>query len=704
MNKLHHHILCRWAVVVTMLACMPHALWAQLQAEYYIDVDPGLGNATTIATPIETEGLLQMEIPTNGLAPGYHLIGIRAYNTIDEEGQSITTFGPTITQRIVVREKKSAQQVLYAEYYFDDDPGFGNGIPIPVTPGESLNLDNLELPTTDLEAGDHIFGIRTYGTSGWGPTIIQRFVIKEEKTPQEVLHAEYYFDEDPGFGNGIPIPVTPGENLNLDNLELPTTDLDAGDHIFGIRSYGTSGWGPTITQRIVIKEENVNLQVLYAEYFFGDDPGFGQGTPIIITPGEEVSIEDLQLPTDDVHGVSILGIRAYGTKGWGPTILTDVMLGAEGDYTLNAKAQTNLANRNYQSLGEAINDFSVCGVKGDVTFTVTTNNTNYSLDATASDCLAKMTSIIESFDGTENEKVITFTAEEGSGNSLAITTTDEGMPTVVSLFSHVVTTNVSLTINGVAYDFTAAATRHQEVCPGTATELVELSGISSKVNANWTAQPHDGNLITGYEANGSGDLSAMILDNTGAKCDTLIVNVVLTDDNGRTLTTYDYSYIVHASVSNQAFTKFSPTDGSNMEPGIVKLRWKPIGDAIGYRVSVLHRPIDDDFEDDIEQIFETEGTEYEMTVESGMLYTWTVTAIGYCDELTSNAISFTVNDILLGDVNGDGYVTIADVMLTVNHVLGNNPPAFIERNADINGDHRITIADIMSIVKIILGN
>ncbi len=779
MSNQHHHILYRWAVVVTLLACIPNVLWAQLQAEYYIDVDPGLGNATTITSPIEADGTLHIEFPTDGLSPGDHIVGIRAYATTDDDGQAITRFGPTIMQRFVVRdeivdqqvlyaeyffdndpgygkgtaipvtpgeelnldnleipttdlevgehnfgirvygtsgwgptimqrfvvrEEKTPQELLYAEYFFDEDPGYGKGVAIPVTPGEELNLDNLEIPTSNLEAGEHNFGIRVYGTNGWGPTIMQRFVVREEKTPQELLYAEYYFDEDPGYGNGMPIPVTPGEELNLDNLEISTTDLEAGEHNFGIRVYGTSGWGPTITQRIIVKGEIVDQEVLYAEYFFGDDPGYGQGTPISITPGQEVSIEDLELPTDNLNGICILGIRAYGTSGWGPTIVTEVMLGAGGEYTLNANAATSLANRNYKSLEDVINDFSECGVKDDVTFTITTNNTNYSLDATSNDCLAKMTQIIESFDGSDNEKVMTFTAEEGSGNSLAITTTDEGMATVVSLFSHVATSNVTLTINGVAYDFSAVATRHQESCSGTATQLVALSGISSKVNASWTAQPQAGTSISGYQTNGSGDIPAMMLENNSTQCDTLTVNVILSDDYGRTLTTYDYSYIVHANVSNQSFTKFSPADGSGIEPGTVKLRWKAIGDAIGYRVNIIQRPIDDDFADDIEEVIETDETEYEMLVEGDMLYTWTVTAIGYCDELTSEAHSFTGNGILLGDANGDDHVTVADVMITVNRVLGKNPRAFIERNADINGDSRISVADIMSIVKLVLLN
>lgn len=58
---------------------------------------------------------------------------------------------------------------------------------------------------------------------------------------------------------------------------------------------------------------------------------------------------------------------------------------------------------------------------------------------------------------------------------------------------------------------------------------------------------------------------------------------------------------------------------------------------------------------------------------------------------------------LLGDVNADKKVSVADVMMTVGRVLGNQRPGFRQRAADINGDGNITVSDVMGIVKISLG-
>lgn len=56
----------------------------------------------------------------------------------------------------------------------------------------------------------------------------------------------------------------------------------------------------------------------------------------------------------------------------------------------------------------------------------------------------------------------------------------------------------------------------------------------------------------------------------------------------------------------------------------------------------------------------------------------------------------------MGDVNGDGTITITDVALMVGYILGDQNSDFIAANADINNDNSITITDITETVAIIL--
>ena len=57
---------------------------------------------------------------------------------------------------------------------------------------------------------------------------------------------------------------------------------------------------------------------------------------------------------------------------------------------------------------------------------------------------------------------------------------------------------------------------------------------------------------------------------------------------------------------------------------------------------------------------------------------------------------------LVGDVNNDGQVTIADINLVVDIILmGTNDPE-TKKRADVNGDGEITIADVTYIINLIL--
>ena len=87
-------------------------------------------------------------------------------------------------------------------------------------------------------------------------------------------------------------------------------------------------------------------------------------------------------------------------------------------------------------------------------------------------------------------------------------------------------------------------------------------------------------------------------------------------------------------------------------------------------------------------------------VDTSVVYDCEVTTVIYTKvELTSGSTS-----TVLGDVDGDGTVSVTDVAWIVNHILGVAKDNFIAANADINGDGEIDINDVMATVSIILGN
>ena len=60
------------------------------------------------------------------------------------------------------------------------------------------------------------------------------------------------------------------------------------------------------------------------------------------------------------------------------------------------------------------------------------------------------------------------------------------------------------------------------------------------------------------------------------------------------------------------------------------------------------------------------------------------------------------DDLLLGDVNGDGYINIADVTALIRYLLSHNATGIELDNADVNGDGYINIADVTTLINRLL--
>ena len=60
-------------------------------------------------------------------------------------------------------------------------------------------------------------------------------------------------------------------------------------------------------------------------------------------------------------------------------------------------------------------------------------------------------------------------------------------------------------------------------------------------------------------------------------------------------------------------------------------------------------------------------------------------------------------EFTLGDVNGDGYVTVADVTALISLVLSGNASAAAHPAADMNSDGNLTVADVTALINLVLG-
>jgi len=155
-------------------------------AEYFIDTDPGVGNATEIPTAGGAIIGESVAIPTNGLTAGFHHIFVRTQNA---EGRwSMYEKRRFLIQDPVDDLEFPPNKIVELEYFVDTDPGVGNGISIAVdTPVRLLELTELMLSTGGVGVGMHTLFMRARNEVGiWSPEVSAPFEVVNVNSPSEV--------------------------------------------------------------------------------------------------------------------------------------------------------------------------------------------------------------------------------------------------------------------------------------------------------------------------------------------------------------------------------------------------------------------------------------------------------------------------------------------------------------------------------------
>ncbi len=210
--------------------------------------------------------------------------------------------------------------VAEAEYYFDTDPGFGQGISVPVSPnGSDVTLD-FAVDLTSLPDGFHNLYVRVKDTEGlWSLTNRRPFIKQVVSIASPLVsEVEYYIDTDPGFGSGTPIPVSPsGSDVTLD-FAVDLTSIPDGFHQFCVRAKDTEGlWSLTSRKSFIKRSINPgNQQLTRIEYFLDTDPGFGLGTSIPVSPSTNVTVTNHIIDITSLsEGIHKLYVRAEDESG-----------------------------------------------------------------------------------------------------------------------------------------------------------------------------------------------------------------------------------------------------------------------------------------------------------------------------------------------------------------------------------------------------
>ncbi|MEQ8546295.1 MAG: MBG domain-containing protein [Cyclobacteriaceae bacterium] len=306
--------------LIFLICCCAGYAHAQISyLEYYIDVDPGYGNATSIPLTSSDSVTVDFNVPLDAVSLGIHLLVTRAR---DAEG----TWSPDHQQVFFNATTPVVVDLIKAEYFIDDDPGYGNGLALNFNAAKDVQIDQ-NIDVSQLSAGIHMMHSRAQNSLGYWSTNHQSVFLVIPNTITPNLKAfEYYIDEDPGFGKGIPLTGSTSDSAIIaTNIDL--SGLPNGIHQFCIRAQNDLGnWSQVSLQTFLVIASNERSPIVAAEYYFDEDPGFGNGSQIAVTPGDSVLIDtsvDLSGLTEGIHQ---LGIRAKAASGAWSQISTGVFL------------------------------------------------------------------------------------------------------------------------------------------------------------------------------------------------------------------------------------------------------------------------------------------------------------------------------------------------------------------------------------------
>ena len=173
------------------------------------------------------------------------------------------------------------------EYYFDTDPGYGNGTPLsrPST-GTNTYLMSFE----GLAPGAHILCLRAWDDQNHWSQTISRPIYVCSVMGNNVARTEYFLDIDPGYGNARQMT---GNVIDLG-------DIESGAHVLYLRSQDEQGKWSSVMARPLYVTNKADGSITAMEYFFdAQDPGEGKATAVSVPSSTseafafDVSIEGL---------------------------------------------------------------------------------------------------------------------------------------------------------------------------------------------------------------------------------------------------------------------------------------------------------------------------------------------------------------------------------------------------------------------------
>lgn len=216
-------------IAVVYLLCATFTGYASdiSKVEYYFDNDPGYGLGIEFPMSPGVDLDLNHTIDITSLEDGFHILYIRAQDSDDV--WSIRKSHPFLKSTSISTDP--LPDITDVEYYFDTDPGYGNGNSVSFPAAADVAV-NLTADTDLLTDGLHILYMRARDEHGrW--SMPESWPVVLLAMP-DITMVEYFLDNDPGYGSGVQVNYTPGDDVDIQftvNLE----GVPAGQHTLYLR-------------------------------------------------------------------------------------------------------------------------------------------------------------------------------------------------------------------------------------------------------------------------------------------------------------------------------------------------------------------------------------------------------------------------------------------------------------------------------------
>ncbi len=268
-----------------------------IAGEYFLDNDPGIGNGTAFSLSGGTTVNQVISLSTTSMSEGFHNMYIRVKDDLGKWSHYEKT-----SFYVLKNQSGGATplNLIAGEYFFDNDPGIGNGTAFSLSGGATIN-QVLSISTTGMSEGFHNMYIRVKDDLGkWShyeKAVFYVLVNVPNVPSNNFVKGEYFFDNDPGIGNGTAFTVPNQLTISNFPININTGSLLEGSHSVHIRFMDDKGkWSHYETRPFYICGDLI------------DQPSIMAGSTVFCQ-GEQINVTGI--PVNDISSVFWTGPNNY---------------------------------------------------------------------------------------------------------------------------------------------------------------------------------------------------------------------------------------------------------------------------------------------------------------------------------------------------------------------------------------------------------